>query len=455
MENALAIFGIGAKKKSRPKERSFKIQAAEANRSQIILESMLTGMRVSTTIPGTTNAYTSYDGQVQETYRKYNGFASFGTQQVRAVIDLRTAFVAGEGINVSCEDEQVAKWIETFINRNRLNGNGFINAVKGSELAGQSLMLLKPKEWRVDNSMYVHVFRIPYTTGLPYRPVYRDPMIRDEVIDIQIKKDGRWQSAGFRNYIYVRTGGDDANTEGPSTKVGIVLTDIENYDRAIKDLRRNNHVFARITPVFEVESESEAKSLQKQLNDMKWKIGEAFIGKAKFHYETPERGAHDNLKTELVATIKSISGTTGVPVHWLGYVDLMSNRATAETLYEFIKNATINERAEWEKAIYDLILQAQETYVDAGGLYLPRIYTDFTVQLPLIDFGEFENKIKALSLAYKDEAISIDDYRNFIPGIDPMQTRKAIEREREDAKNQLRSVGLNLGNPEEGDEGNE
>ncbi len=440
-------------RKRKPKiklPKSIKIQAsAEGSSREIMIESMLTGRLLTTSIPGTINAYTTYDSQVAETYNKYNSFASFGSQQTRAVVDLRTAFIAGEGISISCEDDSTASWIEDFISKNRLNGNHFINAVKGSEMAGQSLLLLRPSPW-VDGSLYVKVSRVPYTITAPYKPVYKDPLLREEVEDILVRRDGQWVSFGFSNFIYVRTGGDDTNNGGPVTRIGVVLTDVENYDRAIKDMRRNNHIFARITPVFETANAEDTKALRAELNQMKWVIGKAFIGSAKFSYATPGQGAHENLAAELASTIKTVSSVTGIPVHWLGWVDLMSNRSTAETLYEFIKNATIDERIEWQNAIHNLILKAQELYINAGGTELPGLNPDYQVSLPLIDFGNFMERVRGLNLAYADQAISIDDYRNMIPGIDPLKTKRAIEQEQKNAKNDL--IGAGVTEPGEAEE---
>jgi len=439
----MGLFNRKKKYKKGLVKRIISIQASvpEGSKDYVIIESMLTGIPVNVSVPGTTNAYRTYEAQVGETYRKYNAFADFGSQQLRTIIDLRTAFIAGEGISISCQHERTAAWIETFLRRNELVGSGLTNAVKGAEMAGQCLFLLKEGIWR-DGSIHIKVSRVPYVSRMPYKAVYSDVLIRDVIIDIQIKKDGMWVSAGYENFIYVRTGGDDTNSQGPVTKAGVVLTDIENYDRAIKDMRRNNHIFARVTPTFKTESDAETKALQTMLSKLKWKIGQAFIGKAKMAYESPETGAYENLTFEMVATIKTISSVTGVPVHWLGYVDLMSNRATAQTLYELIKNATVIERVLWQQALYDMILKGQELYIDAGGEELPRLNYDFEVKLPLIDFSEFLERVKALNLAYGDEAISIDDYRNMLPGIDPLKTRRAIEKAKKETENQLIKMGI-------------
>lgn len=449
----------------------------EGIKDPVLLESLLTGERINTSIPGTTNAFRTYESQVTETYKKYNGRSDFGVAQTRAVIDLRTAMIAGEGISISTRDPKLSTWVEKFLTENNLSkGPSLVKAVKGSEMCGQSLfkLIVDKKE---PGNVKIKVLRAPYLPGRPFRVI---PEMSDLFIkgfkDIEYRKESNgqieeWCTIGkIDNIIYVRTGGDDWaygndwGGYGPTTKVGVVLTDIENYDRAIKDMRRNNHITARVTPVFETKDDNSAKSLKKMLEGLKWKIGKAFIGSAKFRYESPNSGAHENLKTELVATIKNISATTSVPVHWFAFVDLMSNRSTADSLYEMIKHGTTNERTEWETALYNLILKAQELYIDSGGDKLSKINTDFQVRLPLLDFSNFLEKVKALEIAYADEAISIDDYRNSIPGIDPLKTEKAIEkRQKDDIKNMKKQGDLlnkfqqtenknPLGEEEKGDE---
>lgn len=431
------------------------IQAAvpEGASYQTIIESMLTGNILNVSVPGTTTAYKNYDSQVAETYKKYNGHADYGNTQIRAIIDLRTAMIAGEGISVSCPNSKTAEWIDNFLTVNDLQGESFINLVKGSELAGQALIVFKSDINPHTGELYTKTIRVPYLTTHPYKAIYTDPLLREEVDYIKVKKDGIWQRASIGRYVYVRTGGDDADTLGPTTRAGVILTDAENYDRASRDIRRLNHILARITPVFETSSPSETNATKQFLNNKKWKIGEVFIGQAKMSYATPGGGAHDNLIKELVTSIKTITAVTGVPVHWLGFVDLMSNRATAESLYELIKHATILERVTWQKSLYQLILYAQEQYIDSGGRGL-LLDPNFEVKLPLIDFSNFKEKVEAYSLAYSDQAISLDDYRSGLPGIDPLKTAEAIDAEEQQTINRLVKSGK-LNNSLQGDEDGE
>jgi hypothetical protein len=118
----------------------------------------------------------------------------------------------------------------------------------------------------------------------------------------------------------------------------------------------------------------------------------------------------------------------------------MSNRATAETLYEAIKQATITERQIHTEALRDLILLSQREYLNAGGEDLPGSVIDenFEIKVPLIDFSSFLERVKALSVAFTDEVISRFDYQSALPGIDPVKTDEAIKKEQlSDANNIL------------------
>jgi len=412
--------------------------AAEGSKDSVLLESLLTGQKLSTAIPGITNNYKDYESQVEEVYSKYNGYSDWGNQQTRALIDFRTAFIAGEGVSISAENPETAEWIERFIRDNKLNGSFFINSVQATEMAGQTIYQLSVKK---DDKVKIIVARIPYRSSDPYRPkmdVYSD------VLKAKFyKKDqmGDYKKLfEIKDSVGVVTGGDDLLGEyGPTTRVGVVLNDIENYDRAVKDIRRLNHVLARITPVIETSGEKETQSLSTQLSNARWTIGKMYIGTGKFRYEVPGSGAHENLKIELITSIKNISAVTGVPVHWLGYVDLMSNRSTADSLYEVIKNSTIAERTIHAEAMYKLILDAQQLYIDNGGDKLVKMDRDFEVNIPLLDFSGFLDRVRALSLAFNDGVISKFDYQSSLPGIDPLETNKELASEKEEEINQFKA----------------
>ena len=199
-----------------------------------------------------------------------------------------------------------------------------------------------------------------------------------------------------------------------------------------------NHITARITPCFETKDAQYAAKLQADLEEKGWKIGDVVVGNVEFKYATSNTGPLDSLTNELVALIKSITSVTGIPVHWLGYTEILSNRSTAETLYDLIKNATINDRSKWQDGLYDLILQAQELYIEAGGDKITEVDKNFKVTIPLIDFASFKERVEALSNAYQDYAISLQTYRANLPGVDPTKEARFVEDELKDDESDLR-----------------
>lgn len=399
-----------------------KIQAMEGERRSMDIESGMLARLSSSVIPGIINEYLTYEGQVEETYKKYRGEADWGCASVRTIIDTRTAFIAGEGLAISADKNvKTREWISKFIKKNKLDGSRFYEAVMGTEMSGRALFIIN-----CEAGEFPVVVRIPYAKKeyeLSIKNKYAWVPDSVKIRDVTVPVD---------KFVYVRTGGDDLHWDTPTTRTGIVLTDCENYDRALKDIRRTNHTVSRITPTFKTETDMETAVLSEHLKNKGWKIGQAFVGKAALEYKTAGTGALENLKTELSSSAKNISAVTGVPVHWFGWTDLMSNRATAEDLYQMVSNATSRERTLIAESIYELIVKAQAMYIDNGGTEITEVDDDFVVRIPSIDYGHFEQLVRALSVAYTDEAISMDDYRSFIPGIDPFVTKKAVDKEKKE-----------------------
>jgi hypothetical protein len=429
--------------------------SVENGKDLVNLENLLFTF-TQTDIAGTSNSYKGYLAQVIETYLKYNSLRDYGCWLTKAIVDIRTSFIAGEGISVSANKQKTGDWIERFLERNKLNGSLFQRAIKGSEMTGKILFKLKQAEER--NEKFIKVIRIPFgniqnqvgesiATGIHYKVKLKDKFdiaSYDSIVEIDSSEEKTFLT---KNFIYIVTGGDDSAVNDTGTKVGAVLNEIENYDRASKDLRRSNYVVNRITPDFECKNSNEANATARMIEREKWGIGDARVGTAKFSYKVPSSSAHQNTETELQANAKVISTETGIPVHWIGHVELLSNRATAQTLYETIDNQTKQERVAIQEGLYDLIIKAMEMEIDSGESSLSKIDYDFEVKLPLISFHQFKDNIQALSTAYADGAISINTYRNFIPGVDPIQEAKEIEAEEKKAqdefKTELDKQGLN------------
>ena len=392
---------------------------------------------------GEVNAYKDYDTQVEAARNKYNSVVDLGGALVRSIVDLRTAFISGEEIAISSDNTSFVDWAEDFLKKNSFQSEVFIPAVKSAELTGHMLLVLdlaKDNERRKDrDDPMVKIKKIQYTRNIKYKQEYSGDY-NENFEGLKIKGPNKldYGDLSYNYYVYIRTGGDDLPESCPTSRVGNVLQYIDNYDRCLKDIRLTNHITARITPCFQTDDAQYAAKLQDDLIQKGWKIGDVVVGNVEFKYATSNTGPLDSLTNELVALIKSITSVTGIPVHWLGYTEILSNRSTAETLYDLIKNATINDRSKWQDALYDLILQAQEVYIEAGGDKITEVDKNFKVTIPLIDFASFKERVEALSNAYKDYAISLQTYRANLPGVDPTKEARFIDEELADEESDLR-----------------
>lgn len=399
---------------------------------EVALDSLLDGQPI-TGIEGTENQFRNYSSQVIATYRKYNGEEKYGNDQVRLIVDSRVAFTSGEGVSVAYGDNvgnAHKELFELFIKENKLDGTQLFDINKTTEMSGYALIEILPPSRR--RSSMIPRLGLYHTSGgkFYYRPRLLNPLDIESLQGFDKVEGGQATESliDAEKVVYIRTGGYGCFLDEPTTKVGIVLKEAENYDRGLADMRENSYRCARITPDFETKTEKETKALSSALKAMRWKIGQARVGTAKFNYRTPSTGVHQSLQIEIATVLKTLSGVTSVPVHWLGWVDQMSNRATAQELYAMIYNGTIMERRALESGIKELFIKMQKAYIDMGGELITEVTDDFEIKLSLIDFGRFESMVKSYSMLYADDIISEETYRNIVPGINPEKEKQLIEK---------------------------
>ena len=237
-------------------------------------------------------------------------------------------------------------------------------------------------------------------------------------------------------------------SEDPNPCIAAVLTECEYADRTLYDLRFNNHLYGVVTPNIKTADTQMADKVRNDIDKTKWKPGRSIVGPEISFPAPPNAG--DNVAKELSLYLKKISSRTGIPVHWLGWTDLMSNRATATELRDFISMSIRDDKIRHREFIRDIILKAMVIAVDSGvdGAVIDE---DFTVDIPDVS----AETVKALSETwmplYEDKIISKFDIQNKIPGINPMKTNKEIENDEKEAMNRY-SIGARM--PEHDEEAN-
>lgn len=206
-------------------------------------------------------------------------------------------------------------------------------------------------------------------------------------------------------------------------KVAMVLRQMEALDKALWDWRNINHYFSMPTPYFKCETKEQAKAMNEVLEKINWKIGKTLAGVAEFSFVSTDMKGIDSLEKEIISNVKIISGETGIPVHFLGLPDLMSNRAVSTDLFELIVASTNKERHVWIGAYEEIFskalimanqgLQKQKFDPEAVGCEIPYV----TAQ-----------KIKELSETwlplYTANIIDLDYMLSMIPNVDAEKIKK-------------------------------
>ena len=421
---------------SKKKLKRMRIQA-EGNRNAIdILTTLVTQVRTGSKEINLNN-FTSYDSQVNETYRMYDAVSDYGGELLKGIIETRTSFIAGEGISVYAEKKVTEKYIKKFFDLNQLNGSRLLNMVLTGEMEGKNLVILQPKRKEI---FYKKELLKGFITARSFSWYINNYEIQvnkfdtDEITRISYKSktdEMKEKTIPIKQAIYIKLGGSPDKIDDTPSRIHNILTDIENASRMKYDLRRNNHLFGTLTHYWQTETGSEAKAINNDVQNENWVPGKAFAGTAKFSIVGPPMGASEALTKEFLLALKIISAATGIPIHWLAWPELMSNRATAENMLEVINAATVMSRLIWNEKFKEMIIKSMDLAI-ADGLEDSSIKGDFIVKLDSVSLAT----IKALSETWMPlqigEVISMATLRSKVPGIDPGEEKKMIEKEKEE-----------------------
>lgn len=352
---------------------------------------------------GYCNSYTDYLSQVSELYRMLEGAALYGNEQTKTALGFRTSFLAGEGMHVSADTTELREWIESWLKREKLTGRLLTDAVADSEVVGHVL-------WTVNDRGEVtcHPSFIGYEGYTPdfylgsqtfgwMQPMWWPKFMGSRLVAIQRSVAGTtygpWMEAPRDRYVYIRTGGHGnvARNPAPTTRLGLCIDSFKNYDKAVREARRLNDKTARQVQAIEHSDEGDATDVEEErqyYQDNPLMDGDMVITRGQFNIRSSDSRAVETLKTEASMIVKDLSGTTAVPPHWLGYTDLLANRATATSLFEAIAAGTHIERLAWEEGMHELISHGRRVLQGPPG--------NFTVSMPLLSFQQFAARNDAM-----------------------------------------------------------
>lgn len=376
------------------------------------------------------NAYPSYDEAVEELIEKYEGTADWGVLQTGNIIDLRAAFIAGAGLKIFPKDatadpaENEMEFAEAFLDANSLEREMVQEFAKEAELEGRFLGELR---WDGEKGQVILRFLSWSELGYKIKAVVGDYAKFESVI---WQENSLPRSLDAAHFVYARFGGRVTKADKPYPKVGKCLTQIDDLDKALRDWREINRLFAAPVPDVEYAEADQAKKGHEAADKMNFKVRKMFHHTGTFTFKSAPMDGATSIENEIITKAKMISGTTGVPVQFLGLPDIASIRSSeSANTAELVSAATQKERLVWKGVYREIITKAMAIWNQESGKTKldPSLVT---VDIPYITADHW-NRIRDIWLPlYTGSAISQATLLSQVPGID-VQAELDAKAERE------------------------
>lgn len=425
----------------------------EVQQSLIQMQLILAAADVTTSSAG--NPYKNYESATCELGRKYEGVADWGNFQARTIIDVRAAFMMGSGLQVMEQNPETMEttreftgkyqkeidFIKGFLQINKIAEAGAMRYAREAEIEGRSLFKLIPNKEKSQIEL-----RFLSYTSLKYEVTSHAEDYKQYEKVVYKLKDGIEVTIPAPDFVYKKFAGREDKVNDVMSKTATVLRLVEDLDKALRDLRQINNLFASPTPYFNCEDQTSADSLYKKLKDINWKIGKMIVGwKAEFSLVGVDGAGAESIVKEITNLVKMISGTTGIPVHFLGLPDLMSNRSTSSDLFEMIMASTNAERLTWVEAYEEMFNKAMQIANDKFGLGLT--LNTVSCDIPQITGEKIKELADVWLPLYTADVIDINYFLSKIPDADPAAIKKAQEKKMKDLLAEVKAGADNPNDP--------
>ena len=407
------------------------------------------------------NEYKTRTAQIAETRKKYNGTALFGNQIAQRLINLRVAFSVPNRLFLTKSSstqsneamiKDVKKYLSDFMTLNGLDAAIPRDLCREAELNGQVAVRL----------VWDPTAKLPRLIYYPYGAVnYTVKTAKDSdkyLINAKLTFEYRMPNTTTPktltddNFSFIAFNDELGVYEGYPTLGGILVT-IENVDKDLIDWRTYNHLFAHPTPHFKCETKEEADAISTMITGTGWRVGTAIATNSEFSLKGTT-GVESNVLMMAIQTgAKIISGHTGIGIHFLGFANVMSNRATADSMGEPTEVVLHSEIASWNSFYKDLFNKA----IRLRNRHLQRKYDEGAVDpkiVPLTDRQWAVIKDIYLPLLEK-KVITRDTLLEKIPDIDADDEIAKLEAEAERVAKETPEVKENGEEEEPGEEENE
>ena len=432
------------------------------------------------------NNYKTYASQIQAIYKMYYNESNYGGEILRGIIDTRTAILCGEGLNAVIFDspefleqqkqqeekkkaeakempiqsliekpkeniiemppeepqteqeieeeeivdekkEAVKEFINNFVKWNKLEGEGLIEIGECAEMEGKVLLVLNPGILNGKKIIKIDVFDY-YSNN--YNIQYNE---NGEITKITYGNKSNPTPIPIERAIFIQFSGKKKDFVKTPPRIANVLTQIENYSRAKYDLRKNNHLYAKS---FLAGKSDDAATINSANNDIRAKKfipgSHGYVGAIEWYFVNQSNSASTNINDERIMDMKDIATTVGIPILLMNYPELMSNRATADTMMEMLNQSSKKERLKMQSGMIELFQKAMafaEKEKIEGAINEPDM---FDINIPLITLDNLKSLIETWCVLMDKKIISKKTVQGKVPGINPLDEEKQIQEEIEE-----------------------
>ncbi len=411
------MFGIQG-----PKARRILTLEGAVKELQGNIVDITTGLEIGTT---TTfgNQYTLLKNAVKAIRLKFTNAAQWGCPFVQRIINVRKAMVMPFGLDVhfvdgvenkSTEAERKAAMdvIRNFIQVNDFNEGFATDLAQEGEI--EANVLLDLRLWDITEK----TIKVRYWSW--YEKQYT---VVTKTEDKGVISNINWTPTGGgskiiiqgEELVFIYFNGLLNSFQGVPTTAPVISI-LEDLHKTLSNWHRFNTLFGKVTPVFEVETEEEADKINAQLQAQGWKLGNAIALAGKFSFASPKsEGATASLDKEIRTSLQVISGHVGVGPHILGFPDVMSNRATGDSMGEPTEVVSVAEISKWAnfyEDLFDKVIKKHNEEMNKEvktGLVKPKL-------LPMTD-RQWTRAIKFWLPAALNGLVSLDLFLENIPDV--------------------------------------
>ncbi|TGM21998.1 hypothetical protein [Leptospira meyeri] len=382
----------------------------------------------------------SFESQRKRLRNLYDANGEKGETLAKTIIDGLTAWISGNGINVTLKkvdkqkDSKLRDNIEEFLEFNKLYSNRIQTFVRNGLFDAEVLLVLEKQTHPIFNKEFVKVKYIQ-------KDLYKYTVEYDED-DPEVPKRVKWKLKDDKEFTIFEQGEFVLVQFGKSPKLANSISTLERLDEILNKFSDSNDLFGTPAPILETKDYNEAVALRKGLENpnrqstdsepILWEAGNLLIINGNAKFLEPSGAGAESFKKEFELRVQMASGSTAYPIQLMGFVSLFGTKAGSESVFEQVNTATMETRQIWKEASYELlVLQAMMMGFSIDEIRAAEIITS----LPLNTQYQLMTLSTHYLPMYEKGLLDLESFVEMIPNVDPEVVKERLLKEKENKEN--------------------